>query len=141
MARQTLGDGGRLAFRREAKSCGLLVGLLGVVLIGFSQTASAQDRPMVYVSTVDQLYAAVNDPANADTLIVLAPGVYTLSSIAPNGGTLILQPHMGLAGYNEYQDVDGDGVWDEVGWPAEGGFPAIPAYARQKPRRSLMART
>jgi len=132
MARQTLGDGGRLAFRREAKSCGLLVGLLGVVLIGFSQTASAQDRPMVYVSTVDQLYAAVNDPANADTLIVLAPGVYTLSSIAPNGGTLILQPHMGLAGYNEYQDVDGDGVWVEVGWPAEGGFPAIPAYARPK---------
>src|SRR5262249_25786673 len=86
----------------------------------------------VGISTVAQLYAAVNDPANADTLIVLAPGVYTLSSIAPNGGTLLLQPHMALAGYNEYQDVDGDGVWDEVYWPAEGGFPVTPAFARPK---------
>jgi hypothetical protein len=47
----------------------------------------------VYVSTVDQLYAAVNDPANSDTLVVLAPGIYTLSSAAPNGGSLVLQPH------------------------------------------------
>ena len=110
----------------------LLLALFGIALIAFNQTASAQDRPTVYVSTVAQLYAAVNDPANADTLIVLAPGVYTLSSIAPNGGTLLLQPHMALAGYNEYQDVDGDGVWDEVYWPAEGGFPVTPAFARPK---------
>ena len=49
-----LGDRRRFAFgfRREAKSCGLLVGLFGVVFIGFSQTASAQDRPTVHVSTV-----------------------------------------------------------------------------------------
>ena len=134
MGKQILGEQRFVISRSEAKRTtrGLLFGLFGVALFGFSQTARAQDRPIVDVSTVDQLYAAVNDPANADTLIVLAPGVYILSSIAPNGGTLMLQPHMGLAGYNEYQDVDGDGVWDEVGWPAEGGFPATPAYARPK---------
>ena len=56
-----LGDRRRFAFgfRREANSYGLLVGLFGVVLIGFSQTANAQDRPTEYVNTVAQLYAAV----------------------------------------------------------------------------------
>jgi hypothetical protein len=39
---------------------------------------------------------------------------------------------MGLAGYNEYQDIDGDGVWDEVDWPAEDGFPTTRAFARPK---------
>src|SRR5215470_2902143 len=110
----------------------LLLALFGIALIGLSRTASAQDRPIVYVNTVGQLYAAVNNPANVDTLIVLAPGTYTLSITAPNGGTLILQAHMGLAGYNEYQDVDGDGVWDEVYWPAEDRFPVTRAFARPK---------
>jgi hypothetical protein len=113
-------------------ACRLLLGLLGVVLIGFGQMARAQDRPIVHVNTVDQLYAAVNEPANADALIVLAPGIYTLSSTAPNGGTLLLQPHTGLVGYNEYQDVDGDGVWDEVDWPAEHRVPVTRALARPK---------
>src|SRR5262249_7999159 len=58
-------------------------------------------------------------------------GIYTLSGTAPNGGTLLLQPRMKLAGYNEYTDVDGDGVWDEVDWP-EGGLPATRAFARPK---------
>src|SRR5262252_2329391 len=109
MSKQIFGERQRFAISHsEAKqtACGLLLGLFGLSLFAFSQTARAQDRPTVYVNTVAQLYAAVNDPANADTLIVLAPGVYTLSSIAPNGGTLLLQPHMALAGYNEYQDVD-----------------------------------
>jgi len=74
----------------------------------------------------------VNGSVNADTLVVLAPGIYTLSGTAPNGGTLLLQPRMKLAGYNEYTDVDGDGVWDEVDWPAEGGLPATRAFARPK---------
>src|SRR5215471_13773669 len=135
MGAQILGERRPFAISRsDAKrtACGLLFGLFGVLLIDFSQTARAQDRPIVYVSTVDQLYAAVNDPANADSLVVLAPGIYTLTPTAQNQGTLILQPHMGLAGYNEYQDVDGDGVWDEVDWPAEDGFPATPAFARPK---------
>src|SRR5262245_56742486 len=116
MGKQILGEWQLFAISRsDAKQTAyrLILGLFGVVLIGFCQMARAQDQPVINVTTVEQLYAAVNDPANADTLIVLAPGVYTLSSTAPNQGTLILQPHMGLAGYNEYADVDGDGVWDE----------------------------
>jgi hypothetical protein len=135
MWRQILGERQRFAIswsNPKRTLCSLLVGLFGVALIAFSQTARAQDPSIVYVSTVEQLYAAVNDPANADTLVILAPGIYTLTSTAPNGGSLVLQPHMGLAGYNEYQDVDGDGIWDEVDWPAEGGFPATPAFARPK---------
>jgi len=133
MGKDILGAWRRFAISRcDAKrtACGLLVGLFGAALVGFSQAASAQDRPLVNVSTVSQLYAAVNDPANADSLIVLAPGIYTLTPTAQNQGTLLLQPRMGLAGYNEYADVDGDGVWDEVDWPAEGGFSATRAFAR-----------
>lgn len=135
MGKQALGAWPRVAISRsdlKRAARGLLLGIVGVVLIGFSHTASAHDRPVINVITVEQLYAAVNDPANADALIVLAPGIYTLSSTAPNQGSLVLQPHMGLAGYNEYQDVDGDGVWDEADWPAEGGFPATRSFARPK---------
>src|SRR5215471_2972031 len=133
MGRHILRERRRLVISRFARTaCGLLLGLFGIVLAGLNQTARAQDRPIVHVSTVDQLYAAVNEPANADALVVLAPGIYNLNSTAPNGGTLVLQPHMGLAGYNEYQDVDGDGVWDEVDWPAEDRFPVTRAFARPK---------
>lgn len=140
MLKKILGERRRFAISRfdvKRPPCGSLIGLFGVVLIAFSQTARAQDRPIAYVNNVGELYTAVNDPANADTLVVLAPGIYVLSSTpngnpAPNGGTLVLQLHMGLAGYNEYQDVDGDGIWDEVDWPAEDGFPAKRAFARPK---------
>src|SRR5215469_10601511 len=100
MGKQILGEWLRFAISHsdvKRTACGLLFGLLGVVLIAFSQTASAQDQPIVNVSTVAELYAAVNDPVNADTLVVLAPGIYTLSGTAPNGGTLLLQPRMKLA--------------------------------------------
>ena len=133
MGRHILRERRRLVISRFARTaCGLLLGLFGIVLAGLNQTARAQDRPIVHVSTVDQLYAAVNEPANADALVVLAPGIYNLNSTAPNGGTLVLQPHMSLAGYNEYQDVDGDGVWDEVDWPAEDRFRVTRAFARPK---------
>lgn len=56
------------------------------------------------VTNVEQLYAAVNDPANAGAAIVLAPGTYVLSATnsggvaRPNGGRLELQPDMSLSG-------------------------------------------
>jgi hypothetical protein len=73
---------------------------------------------VVNASNVEELYAAVNDPANADAVVMVASGVYTLtprdSNLAPrpNGGHLVLQPGMRLVGQNEYVDFDGDGVWD-----------------------------
>jgi len=58
----------------------------------------------VYVADVEQLYAAVNDPVNAGATVVLAPGIYSLSSkdpaniARPNGGRLDLQQDMSLYG-------------------------------------------
>jgi len=56
------------------------------------------------VTNVEQLYAAVNDPANAGADIILSPGTYVLSTTdgagaaRPNGGRLELQLDMSLYG-------------------------------------------
>jgi len=61
-------------------------------------------RPTESVSDVEQLYAAVNDPAKAGVAIILTPGTYTLTAktlgnaARPNGGRLELQPDMSLTG-------------------------------------------
>jgi hypothetical protein len=50
------------------------------------------------VNNVDQLYAAVNDPANAGAQIILAAGTYALSNAYQNLGRLELQENMSLRG-------------------------------------------
>ena len=58
----------------------------------------------VYVSNIEELYSAVNNPNNAGSQIVIAPGVYMLSANAPGGaarpnrGRLELQENMSLLG-------------------------------------------
>ncbi|MEP6903500.1 MAG: hypothetical protein ABJA66_17390, partial [Actinomycetota bacterium] len=58
----------------------------------------------VNVTNTEELYAAVNNSANAGNQIVLAPGVYLLSvndsggAARPNGGRLELQENMSLQG-------------------------------------------
>ena len=52
----------------------------------------------IRVSTVEELYGAVNDPANAGSVIVISPGTYVLTPNYPNGGRLELQTDMGLQG-------------------------------------------
>ena len=75
-------------------------------------------QSVVSASTTEDLYAAVNNPANEGVIIDLAPGTYVLTpgdssgSPRPNLGSLILQPGMVLRGHNQYADLDGDGVWD-----------------------------
>ena len=60
--------------------------------------ANSENDKKVYVSTLDELYAAVNDPANAGTEVNLAPGTYVLNASYPNGGRLELQTDMSLRG-------------------------------------------
>ena len=78
---------------------------LFVVLLGASPTALAQTIP---VTNVEELYAAVNDPAHAGATVVLSPGTYVLSARdpfdapRPNAGRLHLQRDMSLTG------VEGD---------------------------------
>lgn len=83
-----------------------LVLLLCVVAFGLTPGAMAQQ--VIPVANVDELYAAVNDPASRGAALVLLPGTYVLSPtgangvIRPNGGRLELQPDMSLIG------VEGD---------------------------------
>ncbi len=73
-----------------------------------TETSSVRDlqngKPTINVSDVEQLYAAVNDPANSGFAIVIAPGTFALSAKTPgnaprpNGGRLELQPDMSLVG-------------------------------------------
>ena len=53
--------------------------VIAAVLLTVASAANAAAQT-VGVSNIEELYAAVNDPANAGTTIVLAPGVYTLST-------------------------------------------------------------
>jgi hypothetical protein len=59
---------------------------------------------VMHVADVEQLYAAVNDPANTGSTILLAPGTYVLSAtdaggvVRPNGGRVELQQDMSMSG-------------------------------------------
>jgi len=71
------------------------------ILIG---TAEVNAAGVVYVTTIEELYAAVNNPANAGAAIILSPGTYVLSASGPGGvarpnaGRLELQQDMTLSG-------------------------------------------
>jgi len=77
--------------------------LIAVILISITFTANARAQT-VGVGNIEELYAAVNDPANAGATVVLAPGVYMLSvndqggTPRPNRGRLELQQNMSLQG-------------------------------------------
>lgn len=96
--------------------------------------AGAVGAIVVDVSTVDELYAAVYDPANAGATVRLARGTYVLSAKdglgapRPRAGTLRLQPGMSLVGAEERVDHDGDGVPDAVDAAAPDGF-TVPGTA------------
>jgi hypothetical protein len=60
--------------------------------------SSQAAQPKIYVSTVAELYAAVNNADNAGSQVILAPGSYVLDASYPNGGRLELQADMSLLG-------------------------------------------
>jgi hypothetical protein len=87
----------------------LLLPMVVLATTTFTSAAPANaglttDGATVFVSTVEQLYDAVNDGTNAGATVVLAPGVYVLSAkdewgvSRPNGGRLELQTDMSLVG-------------------------------------------
>jgi hypothetical protein len=63
-----------------------------------AKTGNTEGNKKVYVSTLDELYAAVNDAGNAGKEVILSPGTYVLNASYPNGGRLELQPDMSLKG-------------------------------------------
>ena len=68
---------------------------------------SDESGSTVSVADVEHLYAAVNNPANAGTTILLASGTYVLSAkdaagvSRPNGGRLELQQDMSISGVED----------------------------------------
>jgi hypothetical protein len=81
-------------------------------------SASAEERTVINVANVEELYAAVNNPEYIGAIVVLAPGTYTLTlndanhRARPNAGRVVLQSGMTLIGQNRYEDFDRDGIWD-----------------------------
>jgi hypothetical protein len=63
-----------------------------------NQSNANENQKGVYVSNLDELYAAVNDAENAGSTIILAPGVYVLNASYPSAGRLELQTDMSLQG-------------------------------------------
>jgi hypothetical protein len=86
----------------------MTVAMLGATLASAAPSSTriafAAQNSTIFVSDVDELYAAVNNPENAAAAIFLAPGVYVLSArdatgtSRPNGGRLDLQLDMSLHG-------------------------------------------
>ena len=80
-------------------------GIAVVVLVAATlTTVAASAATVVNVANVEQLYDAVNNVDNVGATVVLAPGIYSLSSndqfgkARPNGGRLELQQDMSLYG-------------------------------------------
>jgi len=65
---------------------------------GVNNNANTKKIKAINVINISQLYDAVNDPANAGSLLVLAPGTYILNASYPNAGRLELQFNMQLQG-------------------------------------------
>ena len=59
---------------------------------------NGKNENKIYVFNIDQLYAAVNNPANTGSIVVLAPGTYILNASYPNAGRLELLENMELQG-------------------------------------------
>ena len=84
-----------------------------------AENAQAQRR-VINVKNVGQLYAAVNNPANRNVTVRLAPGTYLLSTYTKNNvlrrnrGSLRMPPGMSLVGSEKRVDTNGDGVPDPV---------------------------
>jgi hypothetical protein len=62
-------------------------------------------RRTVNVSSVADLYSAVNDLGNVGVRVVLAPGSYFLDAAQPHGGRLELQEDMEIAGQRGDSDA------------------------------------
>ena len=110
--------------------------LMCLFVFALSREALAQSIP---VNTVEELYAAVNNPANAGATLLLAPGIYTLSpadsdnSPRLKGGRIELQIDVSLIG------VEGDAsavVIDAFNLPV-GSFPQTTNGAATGPNAAV----
>ena len=115
-------SGGRLMYITRIKCFEIFCATYLCLLIASAATAQdAQERRRVInVKTVGQLYVAVNNSANRNVTVRLAPGTYLLSTYSKdnvlrrNRGALRMPPGMSLVGSEKRVDTNGDGVPDPV---------------------------
>jgi hypothetical protein len=77
---------------------GFVLAILAVIASFPAATTGAQGGRTIHVSSVAELYAAVNDPDNAGARIVIEPGTYLLDPTQPNSGRLELQQDIEVIG-------------------------------------------
>lgn len=88
----------------RARPCRTTIILALLAMPPATLPARAGNERVIKVSTVEQLYRAVNDPANAGATLELKPGTYVLTADGPdglprpNGGRLELQKDMSIRG-------------------------------------------
>src|SRR5262245_61624257 len=114
------------------ESINRLVMILFVTLVlSASYLGACEPGSEIVVSNVEQLYAAINNPANADAEIHLQPGNYVLTTKnsqggnRPHGGTLRLQPGMCLVGSEQRVHLNPNGLPDPIS-PATPNVFAVP---------------
>jgi hypothetical protein len=111
----------------------LLISILSVVFsscnkVDWIDIFKIKDKgsKQVYVSDVNQLYAAINNTANAGFTIIVAPGTYLLDGNHPNGGRLDLGYDMSLTGQAGHPEAV---VIDVTGLPASSfALPPSPTF-------------
>jgi hypothetical protein len=105
--------------------------LASFVAVSLLATTPSPAGTVIEVFNVEQLYDAVNNPANAGADVVLAPGQYVLTKLKPgagmrpNGGRLELQPDMsitGVAGHPEDVVIDSSDPVNGPSFPLGGGL-------------------
>jgi hypothetical protein len=93
--------------------------ILFTLIASWTMTVRGANKSIVSVADVEALYAAVNNPGHGGWTIQLAPGVYSLSAMDPNGvarpnyGRLELQMDMtvmGLVGNRNAVVIDASGL-------------------------------
>ena len=109
--------------------------LLCLVMLTLHVVAVAE---VIRISSVEELYSAVNNPANTGAALVLARGTYMLSAIdpngalRPNGGRIELQMNMSIVGVIWNRDavvIDASGLPLSSFPPTENGVATGPSAA------------
>jgi hypothetical protein len=85
---------------RTAYHSMIIAAILAVGCTGSNDMLEPTPDPKadISVSTLDSLYAAINDSSNSGRRVVVAPGVYTLDASRAHGGRIELQKDMSLIG-------------------------------------------
>jgi hypothetical protein len=86
-----------------------MLSLLWRFMLLIAMPAIALGGQTIGVNNVEELYTAVNNPANDNVRILLAPGTYALTEMAPCGTPLCpLRPNLGRLFLREGMDLIGN---------------------------------